>query len=174
MFQDIHLRVQFGVLVSQRPQLRFGLAYWVAGGRRRIGRGGKKGTYSGRGMKGQKSRSGHNIPRRFEGGQTPLVMRLHKLPGFKSYKPKAQIISLDNISANFKNGETVSTNTLIEKGIIKKGQRVKILSSGKLSVKVSIEGIKTSKAAQAIIEKFSNDTKKPEIKKATSAKNKVK
>lgn len=59
---------------------------------KRVGRGvgSGKGKTAGRGTKGQKSRSGYNIPLRFEGGQTPLVQRLPKKKGFKSLRQKRQ------------------------------------------------------------------------------------
>lgn len=105
-----------------------------------------QGKTAGRGTKGQKSRSGFNIPNRHEGGQTPLAMRLPKLPGFKSLKRKSAIISLDIISANFKNGEVVSLETLESKKLIQKGEKAKVLNNGKLTVKVTFDSsVKVSK-----------------------------
>ena len=68
----------------------------VTGKAKRLGRGlsSGKGKTSGRGTKGQKSRSGYNIPRRFEGGQTPLVQRLPKMKGFKGKLTKEEIDSI--------------------------------------------------------------------------------
>ena len=131
---------------------------------KRVGRGisAGGGKTAGRGTKGQKSRSGHNIPRKFEGGQTPLIMRSHKLHGFKSHKPKAVVISFDDISRNYKNGETVSIETLIAKEMIKKGDRVKILSTGDLKVKVTLSDIPASKSAVETINNFSAKTEKTE------------
>lgn len=104
-----------------------------------------QGKTAGRGTKGQKSRSGHNIPNRHEGGQTPLSMRLPKLPGFKSQKKKAAIISLDQISKNYKDKEIVTLDSLEKKGLIKVGECAKVLYNGKLIVKVSLgEGVKCS------------------------------
>ena len=82
--------------------------------RSRVGRGisSGKGMTAGRGTKGQKSRSGHNIPNRFEGGQTPLSMRLPKLKGFKTKNKKYVIISLDQISNNFKDGDKITIESL--------------------------------------------------------------
>ena len=93
------------------------------------GKGSGKGTTAGRGTKGQKSRSGHNIPRRFEGGQTPLVKRLAKIKGFKSRKIKYIVINVARIEKKYKDGETVNLKTLIEKGLIVKKRPVKILGS---------------------------------------------
>lgn len=126
--------------------------------KKRIGRGlsAGQGKTAGRGTKGQKSRSGHNIPKRHEGGQTPLSMRLPKLPGFKSQKPKAVIVTLDDISKNYKDGETVSLETLATKGIISKNSnKVKILNDGTLTVKVIIgSDLFSSESVRALIENF--------------------
>ena len=117
--------------------------------RRRVGRGisAGKGKTAGRGTKGQKSRSGFNIPNRFEGGQTPLSMRLPKLRGFKVKIKKTVIIDLDLISSNYKDGETVSKETLVSKGLIRKNDTVKILNNGKLTKKVYLSDLPVSKSA---------------------------
>lgn len=126
--------------------------------RKRVGRGisAGGGMTAGRGTKGQKSRSGHNIPRKFEGGQTPLIMRLHKMPGFKSHRAKAKEISLDIISKSYKDGDTVSMQSLLEKGIIKKGERAKILNTGKLSVAIRIDDVPATKSVIKLIELYSH------------------
>ena len=126
-----------------------------------------QGKTAGRGTKGQKSRSGHNIPKRHEGGQTPLSMRLPKLPGFKHQSQKVRLISLDQISENFKDGDVVSLESLIKKLLIKKGEKVKILNNGKLKVKVEVSDISISKSAKT---KFvtSNPEKAKTVKKKTT------
>jgi len=115
---------------------------------KRLGRGvgsGKGGT-SGRGTKGQKSRSGYNLPRRFEGGQTPLIARLPKTAGFKSRKAKPQILSIQKIEKVYKDGETVSFKTLLEKGLISDTLTgVKILGPGKLAKKLKFQDVKLTK-----------------------------
>lgn len=121
--------------------------------KRRVGRGlsAGQGKTAGRGTKGQKSRAGYNLPNRFEGGQTPLSMRLPKLPGFKSHKRKAEIISLDQISANFKAGETVSIEKLVELKLVSGKNPVKILNNGKLTVNVKLdEYIKVSNSIKEL------------------------
>jgi len=143
--------------------------------RKRVGRGisAGGGMTAGRGTKGQKSRSGVGLPRKFEGGQTPLIMRLHKMPGFKSHRPKVVEISLDTISRNFKDEEVVSMKTLAEKGLIKKDDRVKILCTGELKVAVKIDGVPATKSVLALIEKMSkqeSSTKKKTVKKLTNRK----
>lgn len=118
--------------------------------RKRPGRGisSGQGKTAGRGTKGQNSRAGHNIPKRFEGGQTPLSMRLPKLPGFKRRSKKVVLISLDMISNNFKNDDIISIENLVKKALIKKGQNAKILNNGKLTVKVSVSNVLISKSAK--------------------------
>ena len=148
--------------------------------KKRVGRGisAGGGKTAGRGTKGQKSRSGYNIPNRFEGGQTPLSMRLPKLAGFKSFHKKAIIFSLDEISANFKDGEELSKKTLVEKKMIKGSDKVKILNNGKLTTKpVLKDDVKVSKSiadlfsAKEIVEEKTEKvakkttTKKPAAKK---------
>lgn len=138
--------------------------------KKRVGRGisAGGGKTAGRGTKGQKSRSGHNIPRRFEGGQTALSMRLPKLPGFKSVHKKAIVLRLDVISENFKDGEVVSNETLVEKGLIKKSDKVKVLNTGKLTVKVTLgDGVKVSKSIEAL---FAQKEKVDEAAKLQSSK----
>jgi len=141
--------------------------------RKRVGRGisAGGGKTAGRGTKGQNSRAGHNIPRKFEGGQTPLAMRLHKLKGFKSLKADKIVITLDGISKNFKAGETVSSATLMEKGLLKKGQKAKVLNNGSLTVAIKLaEDVSTSKSVLDIINKSKSE--KPVADKIVSASDK--
>lgn len=120
---------------------------------KRVGRGisAGGGKTAGRGTKGQNSRAGHNIPNRHEGGQTPLSMRLPKLPGFNKDNKKTVTLTLTTISKNYKNGETVSPETLEKKGLLKKGQIAKILSTGKLSVKIKLQDVSASKSVVKLI-----------------------
>jgi large subunit ribosomal protein L15 len=140
--------------------------------KKRVGRGisAGGGKTAGRGTKGQKSRAGHNIPKRFEGGQTPLSMRLPKLPGFKSYQKKAIVISLDEISAHFKDGENINLGALIEKKLIKPGQKAKILNNGKLTTKPTLSGIAVSKNIAKLFAEKSIAPKEPQKAKQTSTK----
>ncbi len=125
--------------------------------RKRVGRGGKRGTYSGRGMKGQKSRSGVSINPLFEGGRSSLMERLKKMPGFKSPHPKKININLNDLEGNFKNGETVTVDNLVKIGLVGKIEAkhgVKILGDGKLTKKLSVDKkILMSKSAKEAIEK---------------------
>jgi len=120
----------------------------------RVGRGisAGKGKTAGRGTKGQKSRTGKSIPIGFEGGQTPLKMRLPKKRGFYVPKRPKQIINLDRINNVFKDGETVSSKTLAQKKLIKSEKLgVKILGTGELDKKLIFENVICSKS---VIEKI--------------------
>jgi large subunit ribosomal protein L15 len=122
--------------------------------RKRIGRGGKKGTYSGKGMKGQKSRSGVSINPIFEGGRSTLIEHLPKVRGFKSHHPKNQVVSLTKIEKYFNASDIVSPQTLHDKGLISKIKiSVKILASGEINKNLTIEKCQVSKSAKEKIEK---------------------
>jgi len=125
--------------------------------RKTIGRGGKRGTYSGRGNKGQKARSGGNVDPLFEGGRSSLVERLKKVRGFKSPHSKKININLNDLERNFKNGEKVDIKGLMKKGLIGRIEAkngVKILGTGKLKKKVTVDKeISMSQSAKKAIEK---------------------
>lgn len=117
----------------------------------RVGRGiaAGQGKTAGRGTKGQKSRSGYNLPRKFEGGQTPLILRLPKVRGFKHHRQPTVVIDRALINKYYTNGEIVSSQTLFEKGLIKQPTaRVKILGSTPLSVTVTFENVAQSRNQQ--------------------------
>jgi len=121
--------------------------------KRRVGRGGKKGTYCGRGVKGQKSRSGAPINPIFEGGRSTLIEHLPKKRGFKSIHPKNQVVSLEKLEKLFGDGDVVNPQTLREKGLIAKiNVSVKILGDGKISRKLTFEKCLVSKSAREKIE----------------------
>ena len=98
----------------------------------RVGRGeGSKGKTAGRGTKGTGARG--NVPAGFEGGQTPLHMRLPKLSGFKNRnKVVFQVVNLDRISALFPQGGTIDPDALAQAGAVRRGQPVKVLGTGDL------------------------------------------
>ena len=125
--------------------------------RKRIARGGKRGTYSGRGMKGQKSRSGGNVDPLFEGGRSSLMQRMKKLRGFKSIHPKKVVITLEMLDKKFKDGDKVDHKTLLKVGLLTKKNidyGVKILNTGKLSKKLVIaKELSASETAKKAIEK---------------------
>jgi len=123
--------------------------------RKRVGRGGKRGTYSGRGVKGQKSRAG----RRFPPAVRELIKRYPKLRGyrFKSKDSKPSVVNIGDIGKGFKTLETVSPETLLQKGLVRrmKGRapEVKILGQGELKKKFIFEKCQLSKAAEEKIKK---------------------
>jgi len=122
---------------------------------KRVGRGGKRGTYAGRGVKGQKARAG----RRLKPAIRELIKKYPKLRGYR-FKPKKEILAIVNIEVlekKFKTSEIVSPKTLLEKKIIGriKGRipKVKILAKGKLTKALTIEGCLVSKSAEEKIKK---------------------
>jgi len=115
---------------------------------KRLGRGlaSGKGNTSGRGTKGQKSRSGYNIPRRFEGGQTPWIQRLAKKKGFRSRKVKPQVVRLSEIEKKFKEGSRIDLESLFKAGIIKNKEKpIKVLADKKPEVKFIFRQVAISK-----------------------------
>jgi large subunit ribosomal protein L15 len=122
--------------------------------KRRVGRGGKKGTYSGRGVKGQKSRSGASINPIFEGGRSTLIEHLPKKRGFKSLNPKNQIVNILDLEKKFKDGETVNPQTLRDRGLTSKIKpSVKILGNREIKKKLTVEKCLVSKSAKEKIMK---------------------
>ena len=139
---------------------------------KRLGRGlsSGKGETSGRGTKGQKSRSGHNIPRSFEGGQTPLIQRLAKARGFNSIHAKPEIVHIVDIEKNFNDGDTVNFKSLLEKKLVhsvKDG--VKVVGPGKLTKSLRFLEVKLTKS---LFEAASNN--KPAAKPAKAVEAEVK
>ncbi len=118
--------------------------------RRGRGDGSGHGNFCGRGCKGQNARAGGGVRPGFEGGQTPILRRMPKLKGFNNinrieYTP----VNFDSIDLHFSDGEVVSPETLVKKGILKTLRNpIKILARGKLTKKVSFEGVKMSAVAQ--------------------------
>lgn len=122
--------------------------------KKRVGRGTGSGTgkTSGRGMKGQNSRSGGGVRPGFEGGQTPLFQRLPKR-GFTNYTRKEfTIISLDVLN-RFEDGTKVTPELLIENKMAKQVKSgIKILGNGTLEKKLDVSAHKFSKSAKEAIE----------------------
>ncbi len=114
----------------------------------RVGRGeGSKGKTAGRGTKGTSAR--YQVPERFEGGQTPLHMRLPKLRGFKNpFRTEYQVVNLDRLGELFPDGGTVGVADLVAKGAVRKGEKVKVLGTGDISVKVDVTADKFSASAK--------------------------
>jgi len=124
--------------------------------RKTIGRGGKKGTYSGKGMKGQKARSGAHVDPTFEGGRSTLIDHMKKKKGFKSLVKKNSTVALDKIDAKFNDGDVISKESLIKAKLMdRKGAKngIKILGSLELNKKFTIaKGLKISTASKKSIE----------------------
>ncbi|HET8559188.1 MAG TPA: 50S ribosomal protein L15 [Marmoricola sp.] len=114
----------------------------------RVGRGeGSKGKTAGRGTKGSKARN--QVPASFEGGQMPIHMRLPKLKGFKNpFKEEFQVVNLDRIEQLYPEGGSVTVDDLVAKGAVRKGQLVKVLGQGDLSVSVQVTVDKFSASAR--------------------------
>ena len=113
----------------------------------RVGRGeGSKGKTAGRGTKGTKAR--YSVPEAFEGGQMPLHMRLPKLRGFKNpFRVEFQVVNLDKLATLFPEGGTVGVDELVAKGAVRKGQPVKVLGTGEVSVALQVTADKFSTSA---------------------------
>lgn len=127
--------------------------------KKRIGRGGKRGSYSGRGVKGQKSRAG----RRIRPAERDLIQRLPKLRGFanKPKSDKAKIFNLGDLAKYVKthseNGKVlvIDKTFLKEVGILPIHYRgeVKILGDGAIPTRVKFQGLKLSKSAKMKVDK---------------------
>ena len=119
----------------------------------RVGRGegGRRGKTAGRGTKGLKARS--KLRPGFEGGQTPLAMRLPKLKGFTN--PNKETFAIVNLSSfeEFETGSEISPETLRERGLIRHRGRVKVLAEGELDKALTVRAHAFSSSAKAKIEK---------------------
>src|ERR1700759_2818772 len=104
-----------------------------------VGRGeGSKGKTAGRGTKGTKAR--YQVPASFEGGQMPFHMRVPKLKGFKNpFRTEYQVVNLDKLAALFPQGGEVDPDVLAAKGAVRRGELVKILGSGDVSVALQVK-----------------------------------
>jgi large subunit ribosomal protein L15 len=132
--------------------------------RKRVGRGlgSGKGRYSGRGIKGQKSRAGsHKMPAGFEGGQMPIDMRLGKLRGNTSadampigpFRTYSQPVNLRDLEERFEAGAEVTIEALKEAGLIASLRKdVKILGQGDLTKKLAVTAHRFSASAREKIE----------------------
>jgi large subunit ribosomal protein L15 len=120
---------------------------------KRIGRGTGSGSgkTSGRGQKGQNARS-EGFRLGFEGGQMPLSQRLPKLPGFTNpFKKVYAVVNLSKLRI-FEDGAKVDANSLVEAGLARPGEDVKILGTGDLKRKLTVEAHSFSLSARAAIE----------------------
>lgn len=126
---------------------------------KRLGRwnGSGKGTFSGKGCKGQNARSGGWVPAWFEWGQTPLFRRMPKLKGFSNamFKTEYNIVNLDDLELLASKGinEITKEILLANKVIRNKSAGLKVLGNGDLTSKVAIKADKISEGAKEKIEK---------------------
>lgn len=131
--------------------------------RKRVGRGHGSGTgkTSGRGHKGQGSRSGGKPGAHYEGGQTPIHMRMRKMRGptkktsmpFEPFRTETQPVNVEDLARLFEAGDAVNPITIAEKGLAtRKGVAVKILGRGEITKKLDVTALKFSAEARRKIE----------------------
>ena len=133
--------------------------------RKRVGRGNGSGygKTAGRGLNGQKSRAGGGKRPGFEGGQTPLAMRLPKLPGFRTINRVEYLpVNVSRLEEKFEAGEVVNGESLKAKGIIKhEDALVKVLGDGELTKALTVSVDKVSASAKAKIEAAGGKVEEP-------------
>lgn len=122
-----------------------------------VGRGSSSGwgKTSGKGHKGQQARSGGKVYAGFEGGQMPLYRRVAK-KGFSNYpfKKEFYVVNLAMLETNYSDGETVNKESLMQKGLLRKGSLyVKVLGTGDITKKLTVDVDKISASAKEKIEK---------------------
>jgi len=123
--------------------------------RKRVGRGDGSGhgTYSGRGCKGQKSRSGNKVRPGFEGGQLPLIKRLPQKRGFVNiFRTAYSVININKLNI-FEPGSEVTPERLVAAGVVKSLRHpIKVLAEGDINYPLLVKANKFSAAAKAKIE----------------------
>lgn len=122
--------------------------------RKRVGRGpgSGHGKTSGRGEKGQKSRSGYSRKVGFEGGQMPLHRRLPKRGFTNIFREEFAIVNLSDLD-QFESGSTINEDALRQVGLIKgRRRKIKVLGKGEVSKKLTVQADKFSKSARQKIE----------------------
>lgn len=118
----------------------------------RVGRGeASKGKTAGRGTKGTGARK--NVGANFEGGQMPAHMRLPKLRGFANpFRVQFQVVNVGRLAATFPAGGAVTVDDMVEAGLVRKGQPVKVLGDGELSVALEVTADAFTASAKSKIE----------------------
>ena len=122
---------------------------------RRLGRGisAGQGKTAGRGTKGQLARTGPGLPGWFEGGQTPIHMRIPKMRGFKNrFRSEYVALNVDQLTKYVVDGK-VSPQTLAAKGLVHGDAKIKVLAGGEVTGKVEVHAHAVSAAAREKIEK---------------------
>ncbi|TVR33710.1 MAG: 50S ribosomal protein L15 [Spirochaetaceae bacterium] len=125
--------------------------------KKRIGRGpgSGNGKTSGRGHKGQNSRSGGGVRLGFEGGQMPLYRRIARR-GFSNYPFKVtyDVVNVADLERVFGDGDVITPDVLKAKRLVRsKSLSIKVLGGGELTKKLTVQGLELSKAAQEKVEK---------------------
>ncbi len=123
--------------------------------RQRVGRGpgSGKGKTAGKGHKGQKSRSGYSRRFGFEGGQMPLTRRIPKRGFTNNFRVSHQVVNLRDLERVFSEGDEVSPDAMESRGLISRsGGPVKILATGELTKKLSVQAHAFSATARERIE----------------------
>lgn len=139
---------------------------------RRIGRGGKRGSYSGRGIKGMGARSGG----KYRPAEREILKKIPKLRGykFKSFQPDKIIVNLSELETAFKPGELVTPESLYNAGLVRKFKgmlpRVKILGKGELKKSLIFKDVTFSKSVLSKIGESAIKTHIPEKQKVSSKK----
>ena len=123
--------------------------------KKRVGRGGKRGTYSGRGIKGQKARSGRRIRPQFR----DILKKIPKKRGYrvKIIPSRVAVINLRDLEKKFESGAEISPKILAEKGLVGrisgKIPEIKILGSGEVTKSFIVKDCGLSKSAEAALKK---------------------
>lgn len=122
--------------------------------KKRVGRGQASGLgkTAGRGGKGQKARTGNMGFEGFEGGQTPLQRRIPKRGFTNVFRKEYTIVSVDQLAGKFQAGATVDLEALRAAGLANKGDLVKVLGDGEISISLNVSAHRFSASAQAKIE----------------------
>lgn len=135
--------------------------------KKRVGRGNASGhgTYSGRGIKGQKARSGGKRGLKLKGFKR-LMQNVPKLRGFKSLAQKPRVVNLEDLEEKFENGAIIDSAELVKAGLVEAASgRIKILGQGKLTKKFEIKADAFSASAKKAIEQVGGRALETEVVK---------
>lgn len=119
---------------------------------KRVGRGnGSKGNYSGKGMKGQQSRSGSGPRPGFEGGQLPLVLKLPTRRGFTNiFRTDYAVVNLSSLEQRFENGADVTPEAMVHAGLLRNLKMpIKVLADGEITKSLTVTAHRFSTQAKA-------------------------
>lgn len=119
--------------------------------KKRVGRGGKRGTYSGRGIKGQKARSGRRIRPQFR----DILKKIPKKKGYRVrvLKKNIPVVNISDLEKKFENNAEISPKILMQKGLISGNLEVKILGSGEVKKNFVFKDCTFSKKAEEALSK---------------------